>query len=59
MTIMMIIMTKPHRHFQTMNKAPAKYDKDQTKIVGEVTLTKYQFIASEVPKNDEVHKLKT
>ena len=37
---------------QTINKTYAKFQKDETKIVGEVNLTKYPLIASEMLFND-------
>ena len=45
-------MAKPHAHLQIMNKTSAKFQKDQTNIVGGVALTKCPHTASRMPKND-------
>ena len=44
------IMSKPHAHFQTMNKTSAKFQKDFIKTVREVVLTKYPLIMSDMLK---------
>ena len=49
---------KPHAILQTMNKIPLNFKKAQNVIVRGVALTKYPIIASEMQKNDFVHKLK-
>ena len=36
----LMIMSKPDAHLQTMNKTPAKFQKDQYKTVRGVALTK-------------------
>ena len=46
----MTIISIPHAHLPTMNKTCAMFQKDQTKIVAGVVLTKYPLIASEMPK---------
>ena len=50
------ILSKPQQHLQTMNTIYAMFQKDPTKIVGKVALTKYPLLALEMKK--KVHKLK-
>ena len=51
-------MPKPHELLQTMNKTFARFTKDLNDIVGEVALTKYPLIASEMVKMTKVEKSK-
>ena len=36
-----MIVTIPHAYFQTISKAPLKFQKDQSKTVGGVTATRW------------------
>ena len=46
----MIIICKGYAHLRNISKTFAKFQNDRSKIVGEIALTKYQLIASEMAK---------
>ena len=53
------LIPKSHTHFQNINTIFEQVLKKRSeKTVGDVTITKYPPIASEIPKNNKVHKLK-
>ena len=43
-------MSKPHAHFQTINKTSARISKTDETVRGDV-LTKHSLVGSEMPKN--------
>ena len=55
------VISKCHAHLRSLNKTPAKFQKDWDKIVEGVALTRYRMYISSVvvePKNDQVQTVK-